>query len=272
MNIAKMDLIDILNQKGCAELAEEVCEYRIDTINIRSKDGEAAIGASKMGGCPDLPPEIPYPTMSGYSCKRGEKTERYEKSAMQLVAQINLAELAEMDVENRLPHTGMLYFFWSGEIVPIHATNKWVESIADDLENAAFHKVIWYDGDLSNLKRTAPPEPYYSKYFTEAFEEMPIAFEAAVDYHPLGDELDCDQYEELSKLVPGYDLDNLSYNGSKLFGYPMGGNIPRIDSKTKLLFQYDYGVGCLWSIFWTIDEEDLKNRNFQRVMFEFDMD
>ena len=84
-----------------------------NTIKMCVKDVENVIakGTSKIGGFPDLPPEIPYPTMSGYSCKRGDDTERYEKSAMRLVAQINLADIADLDIENKLPHTGILYFF-----------------------------------------------------------------------------------------------------------------------------------------------------------------
>lgn len=69
-----------------------------------------AKGTSKIGGFPDLPPEIPYPTMSGYSCKRGDDNERYEKSAMQLVAQINLADIADLDIETGF-RTRVFYIF-----------------------------------------------------------------------------------------------------------------------------------------------------------------
>ena len=159
MKMHEMDLIEFLIKEGHTDIAESIKDYRKNTIKMCVKDVENVIakGTSKIGGFPDLPPEIPYPTMSGYSCKRGDDTERYEKSAMQLVAQINLADIADLDIENKLPHTGILYFFWSGEIDSIHQTNKWVESIADAPENSAYHKVIWYNGDLANLKRTEPP-------------------------------------------------------------------------------------------------------------------
>ncbi len=132
--------------------------------------------------------------------------------------------------------------------------------------------MIWYNGDLSNLKRTTPPIPYYSKYFSEAFEEVPVTFDSATDYQPLGRVLDCDQFDQLSEIAPDYDIDYLSYTGSKLFGYPTGGNTPHVDNKTHLLFQFDYGVGCLWNIFWHISDEDLKNHIFDNVTFGFDMD
>lgn len=270
----EMDLIEFLIKEGHTDIAESIKDYRKNTIKMCVKDVENIIakGTSKIGGFPDLPPEIPYPTMSGYSCKRGDDTERYEKSAMQLVAQINLADIADLDIENRLPHTGILYFFWSGEIDSIHQTNKWVESVADDPENSAYHKVIWYNGDLSNLKRTEPPVPYYSKYFTETFEEKAVEFGLTTDYQPLGDVLDCDLFDRLEEVAPDYDIEYLSYDGNKLFGYPTGGNIPDVNAKTHLLFQYGYNIGCLWNIFWIISDEDLKNRNFDKAVFSFDLD
>lgn len=274
MKMPEMDLIEFLIKEGHTDIAESIKDYRKNTIKMCAKNVENVIpkGSSKIGGFPDLPPEIPYPTMSGYSCKRGDHTERYEKSAMQLVAQINLADIADLDIENRLPHTGILYFFWSGEIDSIHQTNKWVESVADNPENSAYHKVIWYNGDLSDLKRTVPPVPYYSKYFTEAFEEKAVEFELATDYLSLGYVLDRNQFDRLAEVAPDYDIECLSYNGNKLFGYPTGGNIPNVDEKTHLLFQYDFSVGCLWNIFWIISDEDLKNRNFDKATFDYDLD
>ncbi len=272
MKTPEIELIDYLINEGYSDIAESIRPYRKSAVKICTKEGETPIGASKFGGFPDLPPEIPYPTMSGYTCKRRETTERYEKSAMQLVAQINLADIAEADDENKLPHTGILYFFWSGEVMPIHESNKWVESVADNPENSAYHKVIWYNSDLSALKRTPPPVPYYTKYFEEAFEEKAVKFEKTADYKSLGDVLDCGEFDNLCEIAPDYDIDCLYYKRNKLFGYPTGGNIPYVDDKRHLLFQYNYYVGCLWNIFWLISDEDLKNRNFENADFDYDLD
>ena len=81
--------------------------HEVDLIEFLIKEGHTDIAES----------------IKDYSCKRGDDTERYEKSAMQLVAQINLADIADLDIENKLPHTGILYFFWSGDIDSIHQTN-----------------------------------------------------------------------------------------------------------------------------------------------------
>lgn len=274
MKKPEMDLIECILKKGYNEIAENIKEYQKNIIKIcpSDKENELPVGSSKFGGYPDLPSEIPYPTMSGYSCKRGNQTERYEESAMQLIAQFNLADLAEYDRDNRLPHTGMLYFFWSGEIMPIHEKNNWYESIADNPDNADYHKVIWYNGDLSQLKRTVPAIPYYSKYFTEVFDETPIRFDFDVEYQPLGYVLDEEQFDELSEIAPEYDIDDLCYGLDKLFGYPSGANVPDVNAGMHLLFQYDYSTGCLWNIFWLISDEDLRKRDFSKAFFSVDMD
>ena len=84
--------------------------------------------------------------------------------------------------------------------------------------------------------------------------------------------IDCDLFDRLEEVAPDYDIEYLSYDGNKLFGYPTGGNIPDVNTKTHLLFQYSYNVGCLWNIFWIISDEDLKNRNFDKAVFSFDLD
>ncbi|MDE5834849.1 MAG: DUF1963 domain-containing protein, partial [Ruminococcus sp.] len=119
------DLMGMLKYKGLEyrKMADELKNYYRNAVILRCEEThDIPTGSSKMGGFPDLPPEIEYPTMSEYTetWLLGDikgKTEHYEKSAMQLVAQINLYELAESgaDVENLLPKTGMLYIFWNPE-------------------------------------------------------------------------------------------------------------------------------------------------------------
>lgn len=126
------DFVEYLIEIGQTDFANQVNDYRRNIIRIYSDKEmkDIPVGKSKYGGYPDLPPEIPYPTMSGYTGIRGDQKERYKTCAMQLVLQIHLADLAAYDTENLLPHTGMLYFFWSGEIAPIHIKNDFYENIA----------------------------------------------------------------------------------------------------------------------------------------------
>ncbi len=274
MRKPEKDLTEYLLEKGETAFAELVRPYRRNSIQIAidKERTKIPVGASKFGGYPDLPPEIPYPTMSGYTCNWGNRSERYEESAMQLAAQINLADIAPYDRKNLLPHTGMLYFFWSGEIMNIHETNRYHESIADHPENTAYQKVIWYNGDLSALRRTGPPVPYYTKYFTEAFSEIGMTFSSGYEYPALGYELDGSQLEALSELAPMYDFECLMSSSNKLFGYPSGCNCPDVDECTHLLLQYAYNEGCLHNLFWMISDNALKQQDFGKVYFSVDLD
>lgn len=61
--------------------------------------------ASKWWGDPDLPENMPYPTISVE-----EEGERYDYP-LTFICQINCEDIAPYDKEGRLPHEGMLYFF-----------------------------------------------------------------------------------------------------------------------------------------------------------------
>ncbi len=254
-----LELIEKLMKDGHAETAEKLKKYYHNAIYLTDKsysDG-IPVGASKMGGYPDLPPEIEYPTMSAHTQEWNyAPAENYAKSAMQIFAQINLYEVAESgtDIENLLPKKGMLYIFWSGELFNID--DDIVSDVAEPDKTECF-KVIYWNGDMSTLKRTPPPCPYYSKYF----EENECMEESAIDF------ADCDEYEEIVNI--DYDL---SENTAKLLGVPKGVNCPYLKDDEILLFQGDYNMGCLWSEYWIIKREDLKKCDFSKVRFDYDMD
>lgn len=60
-------------------------------------DDEIAVGASKLGGAPDLPRSVRWP--------------EGDEKPLGFVLQVRLEELAELDVDALLPHEGMLYVF-----------------------------------------------------------------------------------------------------------------------------------------------------------------
>ena len=64
--------------------------------------GKIPVGGSRFWGNPDLPSPVVYPTYIG---EDGDERE------YQFVCQINLEDIAGIDVENRLPHKGLLSFF-----------------------------------------------------------------------------------------------------------------------------------------------------------------
>lgn len=270
------ELMSMLECKGIEgrKMAEELKKYYRNAIIIcAEKMQDIPVGASKMGGFPDLPPEIEYPTMSEYTetwllgDNKG-KSEYYNKSAMQLVVQINLRELAESgaDVENLLPKTGMLYIFWSGEGDCLKSSEYSDIKIAEP-DKTACHKVIYWNGDMSILKRIEPPCPYYSKYFDECLEEYAVKFDSDSEYNKNA-VYEIDGLEEATE-TDAFDFAN---DGDKMLGFPRGANVPYIDENTVNLFQFDYNMGCLWSVYWIMKKEDLKKLDFSKVSIDFDTD
>lgn len=265
------DLMEILKCKGeeGRRIAEELKKYYRNAIIITSeKTEDIPVGASKTGGYPDLPPEIEYPTMSAHTQQwHNVPAEHYEKSAMQLVAQINLHQLAESgaDVENLFVKTGMLYIFWSGEIFNI-SEDDIISNVAEPDKTKCF-RVIYWDGDMSALKRTPPPCPYYSKYFEECFEEYAIDFVSSPEYS----EEAAYEIEGLEEMTDTDAADFAEY-GDKMLGFPKGANRPDIEDDEVLLFQNNYEMGCLWSEYWIIRKDYLKKCDFSRVRFSYDMD
>ncbi len=253
------------NIEGYEALAK-VAKNAIPAIEIAMDDSEIPIGASKKGGFPDLPPSISYPTMNEFSEEQKKwvqvrprvyKTEpdgfiTHPKSAMQLLGQFNLSESAPFDKDNLLPKTGMLYFFWSGEL-PCYTGQ------------ISPFKVIYWNGDISELRRTAPAIPYYDKYFTEPLPSAKLAFEYCKNEYDiervqkeLGEEYD---------YYPDYNIRN-----AKLFGYPTGVNIDIPRGDIINLYQSGYRSGCICDIYWYIRKQDLAALNFDNTIFVSDLD
>lgn len=97
------------------------------SICIEEKEDYKITGNSRIAGYPDLPSNIEWPF---------EDDNYYT-----FIAQINLSELPENNI-TLLPEKGIIYFFIG------------LDDMASDVE----HKVLYYNGDLSKLKKTMPPK------------------------------------------------------------------------------------------------------------------
>jgi uncharacterized protein YwqG len=64
-------------------------------------EGNLSIGASRIGGIPDLPPRIPWPEWKGLP--------------QSFIAQIHLDDVRQYDTNAELPQTGMLWFFYDAQ-------------------------------------------------------------------------------------------------------------------------------------------------------------
>src|SRR5260221_11570129 len=90
----------LIEEVGWANRAAQLLSFVKPSIAItthRVDEQALKIGTSKIGGSPDLPYDIVWP--------------EYRGQALDFVAQINLSEIREYDLERLYPSTGMLYFF-----------------------------------------------------------------------------------------------------------------------------------------------------------------
>ncbi len=100
----------------------------IGIITHEADDTNIAIGASKIGGAPDVPLGFEWPEWKG--------------KPLGFVAQFNLEEVAAFDVEHALPDSGTLSFFYAIEEQP------WGE--ADD---AGAWQGLWWPREVALERR-----------------------------------------------------------------------------------------------------------------------
>jgi uncharacterized protein YwqG len=144
-------VMTLIRNSGLSRLASEISNLLMYSIRMRlnaTHEEALAIGASKVGGQPDLPPEIRWPEWNGVP--------------LAFVAQIHLPDIASYDREGALPHAGMLYFFYEAEEQP------WGYDPADQ----GGCRVLYDDSDLARLQRTLAPAtlPARSRFTPAAVE------------------------------------------------------------------------------------------------------
>lgn len=280
-----MELVDRLIKAHREDLAEKLkSTWKNAIVFLCTDDSEESnipVGASKVGGYPDLPPEIEFPVMSAFKriWLKGPSAgncEEFPEVAMQLMAQINLSELAQSgaDVENVLPKTGMLYFFNSHFGYDVFSdcdgSDPYYRLEVDKPEYANAAKVIYWDGDMSTLRRVEPPHPYFDGVMPCLSEPFAITFGSEDNYdHEL---LDSDDYEEICQLLDIEDDDLVPIMSDKLLGVPWTVNPREMRRDDVNLFQMRDDEGCIVSDFWAINNDDLKSGNLSAARFWVDCD
>jgi uncharacterized protein YwqG len=105
-------------------------------------EGELFLGASRLGGQPDLP--------------AGSKWPKHEDTLLEFVAQLNLADLVPFDKMKELPATGLLSFFVAK-----------YEQIGEERDAEKLASKVFYLEDTSSLKRLPFPKKLEEEARTE---------------------------------------------------------------------------------------------------------
>lgn len=128
-------LRDRLAEHDLSELFDRAVATREPCIPLKSSESAPVpIGASKLGGLPDLPPGTPWP-------RRGERP-------LMFLAQFNLADLPKPDVQPGLPASGLLSFWYDT------ADEPW----GFDPKDRGSFQVLYTDAPTDQLHRTDLPE------------------------------------------------------------------------------------------------------------------
>lgn len=113
-----------------AARAAHIAAHVRDAIAIHPRTAtgrDLAVGASRLGGGPDLPPSATWPSNAD--------------GDFHFVAQLRLEQLAELDLHRRLPARGLLSFF---------------HGFRSDLESACEGRVLFH-ADVTGLAPRQPP-------------------------------------------------------------------------------------------------------------------
>jgi uncharacterized protein YwqG len=100
----KSRVLDLLNEAGLSRISGAIPDFIKDSLILKAKgarDASIPIGRTKIGGAPDLTPDLEWPIWQG--------------EPLAFIAQINLAELPDIEFLSVLPKSGTLYFFYSAE-------------------------------------------------------------------------------------------------------------------------------------------------------------
>ena len=139
-----------LARGGVSEHADALLPFARTCLVAASKlpEGPGGLGASRLGGTPDLPTSIPWPT--------------HEGARMAFVAQLDLSSLPPGWIDD-LPSRGWLYLF--------------VATLAPAWD--LVHAVRWFDGDRSALQATsAPAGPHTPPDQPASYVPHQLSFEA----------------------------------------------------------------------------------------------
>lgn len=265
--------------------ARPAIRFELEKIN----EDDIAIGASKMGGRPDLPASLEWPSETERIPNENDnryQTERANKSCgpLSFIAQIDLTEVSCLDEDEFLPKQGFLYFFYTPD------QDVW----GFDPQDSSGFKVLFFDGDRSELTRVDFPEQLdkYSRFTPRklnAYSEVSLPsrytinaiFEPESDYDKYFDKIIC---EGLINKMLGYAnaiqnemelqcemvANGLYLGTSEAYQDPRRAEFEARSSQWRLLLQVDSNDECgmLWGdvgrIYFWIRESDLLAKQFDK--------
>ncbi|MGY3779394.1 YwqG family protein [Isobaculum melis] len=236
------------------------------------EENNIEIGASKIGGLPDLPKDVDW--------FNNEET----KNPMAFIAQLNFAELKPFDTADKLPEKGILYLFYD--------CSEDAMSWGYDPKDVVGRKIFFYEGSLDTLERKNLAEDslfevaklsFYTQmelpdYTSSLVSKQSLSADGYDDYWRLKEEVMDDVENKVlghsNNIQDGMELECELVTNGLYCGDSSGYNSPEREKLEKnitnwtLLLQIDSNeeLGMFWGdsgkLYLWITEENLKNKQF----------
>lgn len=159
-----LERVAAANQPDLKDRVLRLARPALRMKKVKAADPKLPVGASKIGGRPDLPPDFAWPPGGDCHAIYNDDTGGTDRLAG-FLAQVNFAEIAETQAARGLPAAGLLSFFC-------------FQDIENDNPDAIGAKAVFFP-DPTGLVRTTPP-----KKLTEGNGTIPphrLTFEETLD-------------------------------------------------------------------------------------------
>jgi uncharacterized protein YwqG len=270
----------IYRHKFFLKVADELVALQRNTIvfdpQLVENEDEIKIGASKLGGRPDLPPHLDWIFRKNETEPKADAKFPIKNGEMipfSFLGQINLAEVKKYDVDDLLPARGRLYFFYV-DTMYLYYSGIWQN---DEAYNPFNLEVIYDDSDPKTLTRRDFPislresnryqaaKLKFSKSISFPHSDNPQLLEKI--FRKTGDKSEAQWL--YGEKIP-YDKAK-GYRQNKMFGH-VDAQFPYLNPDQVLLMQFtDHpcsmefsreGYLCLF-----MDRKNLKEQNWKYVYF-----
>lgn len=276
----KKQIHDMLVNSGLVRIADKLIEMsspciRLDTDPVNEED--ISVGASKIGGLPDLPKQMEWPC--------------WHDVPLAFLAQINLKDLSAYPCcKKYLPTEGWLFFFYDSE------QRTW----GFDPNDKDSWRVIFYDGESSDISRRNKPSDDFDLY-----QPCIVSFHESVSFPEWnGSEIDAlligEELDSYADFIEAFSESPLCCSENQILGHPnpmqsdmrlecqlvtngiyCGDAKGHLDKRRKILepgakdwllllqLDSDDGAEMMWGdygrLYFWIREQDVFDRNFADV-------
>jgi uncharacterized protein (TIGR02996 family) len=218
-------------------------------VQVEADDEDLPVGASKIGGLPDLPADFAWPPGGDCHAIYNDDTGGTDRLAG-FMAQVNLAEIAQTQAAQVLPKSGLLSFFCFQDI-----ENDNPDSIG---------ALAAYFPAVKKLKRTSPPQELTEG--NDVMETRKLDLEETLDLPaatdgPWTEELrpgDTRDYDDVLDVIRSLNFENILG-----YGRATTGGDPTPSKQSRHLILLTNAAECRLHI--QIPEDQLAARNFAAI-------